>query len=199
MSTRTRRGAAAVALMVSAILVAGPAWAHGGDETTNGGDLVRQAIALMVNEPKNRMAAEEKIDDALRTTDTEGVNIEVVKEAKTTLDAGNVHRARALLEVSIGARPHITDAEVLPIPQTAGPPSGPEVSALVTGAQSGTNVAIDALRPRRRFDAGTWLALAAAAVAILGGVALAVRYRPSVSVRSLRREVAVADSGEEAS
>lgn len=184
---RARTGMAALAVAVTLAVMAGPAWGHGNEESTKAGDLVRQAIALIVNTPKNRMAIEDKVNDALTSKRPEGVNLELVTEAKTALGAGNLHRARALLEVAIGARPHMTSAEVLPIPQTAGPPGGAEVAGLVTGAESGTNVAADALAARRRFDAGTWLALAATLIVALGGVALAVRYRPPVSVRSLRR------------
>jgi len=179
-------GSVAVAVVMSVSLAAAPAWAHQGAESAKAADLVRQAVALIVNTPANGMAIEDKVNDALNSTQPQGVNLDVVRRAKAALAAGDLHLVRALLEVSIGARPHLTNAEVRAINETAGPPSGAEVEGLVTGAESGTNVAIDALAARRRFDAGTWLALAASFVVALAGVALAVRYRPPDSIRSLR-------------
>jgi len=177
-----------MALLVFATFgTARPAWAHGDDETTKAGELVRQAIALIVNTPKDTMAIEDKITDALDSHDTEGVNVDLVKQAKDAFDAGDLHQVRALLEVSIGAQPHLSDTDVRPIGETAGPTTGADTEAavrLATGEETGTNVAIDPLEARRHFDAGTWLVLMATFA--VAGVALAVWFRPPVSLRSMR-------------
>ena len=165
-----------------------PAWAHGGDESEQASVLARQAIALIVNTPKNTMVIEERIDDTLGAKDTEGVNLDLVKQAKEALGTGDLHRARALLEVSIGAQPHLSDTGLLPVGQTAGPVSSAEAAGavrLATGEEAGTNVVVDPLDVQRRLDAGTWVALTAAFVVGLIGVALAIRFRPPVPVRSL--------------
>lgn len=194
-SRSARRGfrAALAVITATAFVVLGvvvstrPAWAHGGDESDEASVLARQAIALMVNTPKNTMAIEERIDDTLDAKDAEGVNLDLVKQAKETFDAGDLHRARALLEVAIGAKPHLSDASLLPVGQTAGPATDAESAVrLVTGEEAGTNVVVDPLDVQRRLDAGTWVALIAAFVVGVIGVALAIRFRPPVPMRSLR-------------
>ncbi|HET7486376.1 MAG TPA: hypothetical protein VFJ85_00505 [Acidimicrobiales bacterium] len=170
-----------------AVAVAAPATAHEDEKSTEAGVLVRQAIALMVNTPRDTMAVEDKVDDALASEKPAGVNLDLVTAAKEALAAADLHRARALLEVSIGASPHVNDMAVLPVGRTAGPPSDTAAALrLATGEESGTNVAVDALAARRHLDAGTWAVLAALAVMAGAGVALAIRFRPPVPVRALR-------------
>jgi hypothetical protein len=166
-----------------------PAWPHQGEETTAARDLVRQGIALIVNTPDDTMAIEDKISDALKSGNTEGVNLDLVQQAKTALDAGDLHRVRALLEVSIGAQPHVSNVDVKPIGETQAPPTGAEAEAavrLATGEESGTNVVVDALKVDRHLDAGTWLMLVVAFAVVALGVALAVWFRPPVPMSSLR-------------
>jgi hypothetical protein len=182
-------GAATALLVFATFGTARRAWAHGDGETTKAGELVRQAIALIVNTPRDTMAIEDKITDALDSPDTEGVNLDLVKQAKDAFDAGDLHQVRALLEVSIGAQPHLSDTDVRPIGETASPATGADTAAavrLVTGEETGTNVVVDPLEARRSFDAGTWLVLTTAIAVALAGVALAVRFRPPVSLRSMR-------------
>ena len=172
-------GAIAALIVVAAV---GPAWAHGSEESTEAGALVRQAIALIVNTPNDRMAIEDKVGDALDSKVPDGVDLDAVRQARIALAGGDLHRVRTLLEQSIGARPHLGVTEVMPIRQT----TGPDTAGFATGAESGTNVVIDPLSPRRRFDAGMWIALAGATAIALGGTALARRYRPPVPLQSLR-------------
>lgn len=73
MDTRRRIGirvflASAVAVL-PATVIASPAGAHGADESTKTVEFSQQAIAYLVNEPDNLMAAEEKVDDALEASD----------------------------------------------------------------------------------------------------------------------------------
>lgn len=172
-----------VAVLLTVMLSATPAFAHGGDESDKAGDLVRQAIALMVNTPDDQEMIQDKINDALASTDTEGVDESLVSKANEAFGRGDLHNARAFLEVSVGAQPHLTSAEVLPIRESAGQP-GQDMFA--TGSESGTNVTTDGLSVRRSLDAGTWAALGGLAVLALVGVGLAIRYRPPVSMRALR-------------
>ena len=160
-----------------------PAAAHEDEESAEAGELVRQAIALIVNTPNNRMAIDDKVNDAVDATKTKGVDLRLVGQAKTALGDGDLHRTRTLLEESIGAQPHLSgSADVLPIGQTHQAP-------LATGSETGIDVTTDALEARRPFDAGTWAALGAMAALVLAGAGLAFRYRPPVSLRSLRTMV----------
>lgn len=187
---RTGHRVAVFAMAVGLVVVsATAAWAHEDEESTEAGVLVRQAIALIVNAPANKMAIEDKIDDALKSTKPEGVELDLVRQAANELDGGSLHRVRALLEVSVGAQPHVSGMVVRPILETAEPPTGAaaeQAVKLATGEETGTNVAIDPLDPRRTMDAGTWLALAAVALVAAAGVALSVRFRPPVPLRQLK-------------
>ena len=185
-----RRSLSALCLIaVIVIALASPAAAHEDEESIKASVLVRQAIALIVNAPGSTMAIEDKINDALESKDADGVNLALVRQAASQLDGGNLHRVRALLEVSIGARPHMSGQNVQPIGETAGRVTGSDVNPalrLATGEESGTNIAVDPLHARRLFDGGTWLALSSMAALAAAGIALAVRFRPPVSLRDLR-------------
>lgn len=179
----------AAALVAIAVVTVAPAAAHEGEKSEEAGVLVRQAIALIVNTPKDGMAIEDKITDAIESEDVEGVNVDLVEQASVAFEDGDLHRARALLEASIGARPHLSGFDVMPVGRTHGPMESddPQMAMrMATGEESGTDVVIDPLDPPHRFDAGTWAALAAAVGLGAVGVALAVRFRPPVSLRSLR-------------
>ncbi len=89
-------------------------------------------------------------------------------------EQGDMHRARSLLEQSIGARPHLGGRDVPPIREASSLGSG----TLATGEQTGTNVAIDPLEPDRGLDGGAWAMLAASLGLILLGAWLALRWRP---------------------
>ena len=189
MSVMMRRAGPVGLAAVLVIALATPAWAHTGEESTKATVLVGQAIALIVNTPKDTMAIEDKITDALNSKDTEGVNLQLVTEARDTLDGGSLHRVRALLEVSIGAKPHMSGLDIPAIGQTGVPPTGAEAEAavrLATGEDTGTNVAVDPLVAQRRFDAGTWIVLAVLAAVAATGIVLSLRFRPPVPLRALR-------------
>jgi hypothetical protein len=158
-----------VTLVVGVGGFARPAFAHGGDESKEGSVLVQQAIAYLVNEPNNLMAADEKVGDALATSDHVGVDVRLVTSARAALADGDGHRARSLLEQSIGARSHLDRADPAPIRQMGPAP---------TGADTGTVVAIDPLPGRRGLTGGDWIVL----VGLVGvgalGIFLAIRFRP---------------------
>ncbi len=144
-----------------------PAFAHGGNESKEGSVLVQQAIAYLVNEPDNLMAADEKVGDALATSDQVGVDVRLVTSARAALAAGDGHRARSLLERSFGARSHLNQSDPAPIRQVD-----------ATGADTGTVVAIDPLPGRHGLTGGDWITL----VGLVGlgalGIFLAIRFRP---------------------
>jgi hypothetical protein len=178
---RSSHDLAVVALGALLVLLfsAGPTAAHEGEQSAQASDLVRQGIALIVNTPKDTMAIEDKINDAINADDKTGVDIALVQQAKAALEAGDLHRVRALLEVSIGAQPHLSSA--LPVDIGKAPASPGAVPAgvnLATGDSPGGGLADDPLVARRQFDGRTTTMLVVSIGLLAVGVALAVRYRP---------------------
>lgn len=156
-------------LLLAAILilalVPGPARADDGDEPSDRAyDLVRQAIALIVNTPGDTMAVQVRIDDAAKAKDPSGVDLPLVRKAGQAFGAGDRHQARALLERSIGARVHTGPAEPVPIGKVP-----------VVGAETGTVAAVDPLPGRGRLTAGDWALLSVSVAVGLMGLALSVR------------------------
>lgn len=165
------RRASLITVVAGAVLLFGavPVSAHGDDESDVAGDLVRQAIAVIVNEPGNMDLAADKINDALTAEDTAGVDLKLVAQARDALENDDFHQARALLERSIGARPHIAGSDPQPIR---------EVPSLAVGAETGIDVVTDGLAPHRNVTSGDVAALAGLAALAALGVYLAVRFRP---------------------
>jgi hypothetical protein len=177
-STRRRTGrripaAAGLTALVAALLLAAapaPAWAHGDEESMPAYDLVRQAIALIVNTPDDHEAIEDKVNDALEAEDTSQVKLPLVEQAKEAFEADDMHQVRSKLEAAIGARVHTGDAEPVPIGEPAP----------VTGEETGTVAAIDALPGRGGLTGGDWVLIAVSALVGLIGIALSVWVRPRV-------------------
>lgn len=168
--TGSRRLALCWAITVAVLLVGiSPALAHGDGESDKAGDLVRQAIAHIVHDSNDTMSALEKIDDAMNAADKEGVDMDLVAQAADALERGDPHEARTLLERSIGARPHLSSDEVLPIGQTR---------PLATGAETGIDVVTDPLAPHRGLTGGDWVSLSGLIALGALGVYLALRFRP---------------------
>lgn len=166
----SRRPIVAAAVIAAILLLSSaPAFAHGDGESDKAGDLVRQAIAHLVHDPKNTMAAAEKVDDALNAADKEGVDITLVAQAADALKQDDSHLARNLLERSIGARPHLGGSDPLPIRQ---------VPALATGAETGIDVVTDPLALHGGQTGGDWATLAGMVAVGALGVYLSVRFRP---------------------
>ncbi len=170
-SRRVAAGALVLPLLVALAL---PALADEPGESDEASVLVRQGIALIVNTPDDMEGIEDKIKDAQEVQNKEGVKIELVEQAGEAFEQGDMHRARSLLEQSIGARPHLGGRDVPPIREASSLGSG----TLATGEQTGTNVAIDPLEPDRGLDGGAWAMLAASLGLILLGAWLALRWRP---------------------
>ena len=163
------------ALMISSIagvvLLFGavPVFAHGDGESAVAGDLVRHAIAVIVNEADNMDLAADKIKDALAAADTQGVGLKLVAQAGDALGKGDFHQARTLLELSIGARPHMGGSDPQPIRQ---------VPSLAVGAETGIDVVTDGLAPHRNVTSGDVVALSGLIALGVLGAYLAVRFRP---------------------
>jgi hypothetical protein len=183
--------AVTAAVMLTALVALAPAAsAHGGDETDKAAVLVRQAIAVMVNEPDNAAAAADKLNDASTASDQTGVEANLLSEAKAALEAGDMHKARSLAEESIGAQPHLATAEPPAIGETtptfAGMPGGGASGAAMTmaaGAEPGQATFSDPLEVRPELTGRNWAVLAGSIIAGLVGVYLVLRFRPT------RREV----------
>lgn len=119
----------------------------------------------------------------------------MVEEAGAALTAGDPHRARALLERSIGAQPHLGEAEPPPIrettPTTTSPDSmgemgdtpdqagaDPTPMTMATGDEPGTELIAEPLETQPRLDGGDWALLGSSLAVGLLGVGLGLRSRP---------------------
>lgn len=153
---------------------AAPASANEPGESDESAQLVREAIALIVNTPDNPEAAEEKVLDALEAPMQDGVDLDLVAEAAALFPTDDTHAVRRILERSIGAQLHTGEFDPLPIPETRGTPGMP----MATGAESGTDVAIDPLAADRDLSANDWAGLAGLLALAATGIWLAVRFRP---------------------
>lgn len=158
--------------LIAPITMAAPAWAHGGDETTEGYLLVQQALGHLAHDasPSGIDLAMEKVQDALDTSDHEGVNVAEVRESMAALKAGNVTVARTRLQDSI--RQAMRD---LPPP---------------TGNQTGTTMVTPELAGRSGLHGQDWLFLAASLLVLLLGSFLTYRFRPPEPLRVLRARLA---------
>ena len=158
-------------VLVLFVLSPGFAWAHGEDENASAYDLVRQAIALIVNTPDDHEAIEDKVHDALEAEDTSKVTLSHVQQAMDALDADNMDQARRKLEAAIGARVYTGRADPVPIGEPAPP----------TGAETGTVAAVDGIPGRAALSGGDWVLIVISILGGAAGVVLAIRPRPPVS------------------
>lgn len=164
-----RRTLISSALAAAATLALAPgAWAHGGDgETKEGYVLVQQALGYLAHDGASGVdAAMEKVDDALATTDQEGVDVALVQQAEDALKAGDVSSAQDALQRSIAAA----------------------VSSLkpAMGEETGTSTVASDLPGRGPLTGLDWVLLAISALIAAIGAGLAVRLRPEDTIRALR-------------
>jgi hypothetical protein len=166
-----------VAALVAVLLLgADPASAHTSEQTEEASQLVRQAIAIIVNKPSDKMGIEDKVNDALDSKVPEGVNLDLVRQAKGAFDTGDLHQTRGYLEESIGARPHLGSGLPVAIGQSPGPATPAE---LATREETGTNIANDPLVVHRHLNGRTTTMLVVCLALIALGSMLAVLYRPA--------------------
>ncbi|MBI2705527.1 MAG: hypothetical protein HYX32_09595 [Actinobacteria bacterium] len=191
-STRSSiaRGAV-VALAALAVVLfswAPSALADAGEgESDKSTDLVRQAIAILVNEPDNMESVAEKLDDASSAPDQSGTDVALVVSARDALMANDPHRARTLAEQAIGAKPHLASAETPAIgettPSSATAGEGTSPMTMATGAQAGEATFPDPLEVRTELAGRDLTVLVLSILVGAVGVYLALRFRPQ------RREV----------
>ena len=169
---RSRAGALVwILLAMAGIMSASPAWADGGGETTEGYQLVQQALGHLAHDTSDygMSLAMEKVHDALATPDQQGVDVDGLKQAQAALEAGQVDEARALLQRSI------TEAVGKLKP--------------ATGEETGTTLVLSPLQGRASLTGRDWGFLVASALFLVLGAMLATRYRPHDNVRALRRRL----------
>ena len=169
--TRWARVVSVVLVLLGSVAFASPAWAHGSGESKEGYILVQQALGHLAHDSGTAgvMAAQEKIDDTLATTDQEGVDVSLVKEAQAALTAGDVEAGRTLLQQSI--------AEAV----SSLPPA--------TGEETGTSLIPVDLAGRGALTSRAWTFLVLSALLAVVGAVVAVRYRPTDTVRALSRRL----------
>ncbi len=166
------RGVALAAVLLGC-LSAGPAWADE-EESQQASVLVEQAIALIANKAGDERVAE-RIRDALAAPDKNRVDLAKVSEAREVIERpgeepGAESQARALLLDSIGGKL----------------PSAPQGGRPATGAETGTSIILDELRPAAGIrDRGDVAVLILALAAILAGTYLARRRRPAHTLHQL--------------
>jgi hypothetical protein len=194
--------ASLVALFAVVAVAARPAIAHEGEASGKASDLVRQAIAIMANEPDNVDAATDKLTDAANADDKAGVDLAVLANAKDALAAGDIAKARSLAEQAIGAQPPAVNADVTPINEAPPPteratapsmPAAPSMSAsapqqtpaaagtpmvMASGAEPGPVTFDNSLSVRPELTGRDWTVLVLAIAIGLAGVYLALRFRP---------------------
>lgn len=161
------------------------AWAHGDEDEIAAVDAVRQAIALLVDDPEDMEPITDKIADALESEETTGVDLALVERAQSSVGADRMMRARRLLERAIGARSDLAGIDMQPILRV---PRGTYRLPLAVGLDTGTYVVTDELPGRGSLTGLDITLLALAVVLAATGLVLSVRLRPPDSVRSLRRQ-----------
>lgn len=168
-----RRVAVAVLAAVLVGVPVGSAWADEEGESDQARVLVQQALALLVN-GNTVESVREKLDDAVGAPIQEGVDMAVVERVRPSLDqpsavSGESDRERIASQLQPALLPAVT-------------------VTMATGADTGTTVVLPELKPARGVtDPGDAGLLGSAALAIGVGVTLAYRWRPAVTVASLRR------------
>lgn len=170
-----RLAAEAVLLAVlSSVVMASAAWAHGGAGATEGYVIIQQALSYLVNDPNANMTADAamtseammKIDEALANEDQDGVAVPKVKQAKAALEAGNSDQARTLLQASIAG----AVAELKP----------------ATAEETGTSVMLAPLS-HPALTGRDWTFLALSVLLAVVGTALGFLFRPRLKLSDLRQ------------
>jgi hypothetical protein len=133
---RAARTVAAAILLVT--VPAGTALAHKSKLPSDALSLVRQAAALLAQDPKMQGEARERLEAALASKDVRGVDLTQVKQALDALAAGDIPAARRALTGAVISGTASTAAP----PEAAASGSGPAAGmAPMTAGPSGSTVA----------------------------------------------------------
>ena len=203
MNARVRIGVGALRVLLgsslAAALVLGSSIAAAADmqESKQAKLLVLQSISLIANDA-NPDAVVQRLADALDAPDQAGVDRGKVVQAVTLIKSGAGSRAmadaRQLLVGAIAVRA-ATGYGAIPPPGEV----GQGLSPYATGAEAGTTVVLDELKPARGVNNGTDLAaLMAGVLMVAAGLYLSRRWRPEVTIHQLRRMSVAAQARESA-
>lgn len=138
-----------LAAMAMAATLAGPAWAHGGEEELPAMDNFAIAMSLLQVQPDMTDMIGDKLTDGLAAADVGGVDLDLARQAKEAFEAGNAAQALDLLvqatgmtpaealalQVDEGTRPsEVPLADELGSPGSVGRPNAAATMALALGA-----------------------------------------------------------------
>lgn len=85
-----------VMLVLAGVAAAPVAWAHGNEANEPARDLVLTAVAVLEAHPSGIDLVEDKINDALESTEPGDVDLDLVREARDTLAAGDLQQTTLL-------------------------------------------------------------------------------------------------------
>ncbi len=94
------------AVLLLVLVPAGAAMAHEGEEgDVTAKELVSQAIAILQSQPDEMGSIDDRLADALTDDEVEGVDLDHVRQAQASFDAGEVAKTLDLLARAIGVSP----------------------------------------------------------------------------------------------
>lgn len=163
LQTTSRAGGTLIVAAGLTLLPAAAAMAEEEEgESSRASVLVQQAQALLVN-GNSPEAVSDKLNNALAAPDASRADLTVVRTI-----APQVGRAR----LTEDRRTQLATALQAALTDDGSP-------SMATGAETGTSVVLPELRPARGIsDGGDGVLVAFAATSMLGGAALAYRWRP---------------------
>lgn len=165
-SAPLRRACTAVLTGLLLLIPAAPALAHGGGDSDQSRVLVLDALTYLANKPTGYMdQVTDKVGDALEAPDTAGVNLTKVRAAQQALKSNDMMRTRTLLQASLAP-----------------------LTAPVTGEDPGTTTMPDPLTVHTSWAGSGTVFAAGSAAALLIGLILARRWRPTMPLRALRAQ-----------
>ena len=101
-SALRRRVTVVLLTLGAAAFGAGPVWAHGSEANVPAKALVQEAIDIIQTPPEQMDAIADKLNDAIDSSDSAGVDIGAVRQAQTALRSGDIGQTEFLLERSLG-------------------------------------------------------------------------------------------------
>ena len=164
------------------------ALAHKGKLPTDALSLVRQAAALLAQDPKMTAEVKERLDAALTSRDPRGVNLANVEQARSALASGDILATRRLLAdaivpVSAGTpAPSMppstsTTAGTIPMPPAASPPGSAEAVRPATAEQMATMKMAEPLVSRYTGTLGESTTVLVGLVLVVAGLVMLRRGR----------------------
>jgi hypothetical protein len=182
-----RQSSVAFVIGCFTLLPAVPAFAHGGGDSSQSTILVLDALSYLANQPPHYAdLAMDKVKDALMAKDQSGVNLGPLALAKKALDAGQMMQARELLQNSLQ---HMMGQEMgQGMGQVTAQGMG-QVMAQVMGDEPGTTMMLDPLKGSTIGGGSHGLLVGGSGLAVLAGLVLAGRWRPTQSLRKLRSQL----------